>query len=295
MNTIIAENKARTWLDRKEYPFQSHYMTINEHQLHYIDEGEGEVLVFVHGTPLWSFVYRKLIKQLSANYRCIALDHLGFGLSNKPKDYHYSAQQHAKNLEQFIKSLNLKNFTLVVHDFGGPIGLNYALNYPLEIRQLVVFNTWMWSNENDPEFQKMRKIIASPLVPFLYKYLNFSAKMLIPKAWGSASKLSKTIHKQYCKPFGNASERMGALGFRNALLNEQAWFESLWEKRANLKQIPALLLWGEEDPYIRLDFMQRFAQIFDRVETHSFSKVGHLVPDEAGEEVLVHLENFLKL
>ncbi|MCH2045661.1 MAG: alpha/beta fold hydrolase [Saprospiraceae bacterium] len=294
MHTTSVKHRATNWLDREEYPFQSHYMRINEQRIHYLDEGKGDILLFVHGTPLWSFVYRKLIKKLSTKYRCIALDHLGFGLSDKPKDYNYTAQQQAKNLELFIKTLHLKNFRLIVHDFGGPIGLNYALKYPQEIRQLVVFNTWMWSNENDPKFQKMRKIIASPLVPFLYKYLNFSAKILIPKSWGSSSKLSTTIHKQYCKPFGNAGERMGTLGFRNALLNEQAWFESLWEKRANLKQIPALLLWGEEDPYIRLEFMQRFAQIFDQVETQSFPKVGHLVPDEAGEEVLVHLEKFLK-
>lgn len=283
-----------SWLDKEAYPFQSHYINIDGQQMHYIDEGQGALILFVHGTPLWSFVYRKVIRELSENYRCIALDHIGFGLSAKPKNYQYTAQQHALNLEKFIQVLHLQNFTLVVHDFGGPIGLSYAIQNPPEIRQLVLFNTWLWSNEGDPAFEKMRKLIASPLVPFLYKYFNFSAKMLLPKAWGSKKPLAKTTHKQYCKPFGKASERMGTLGFRNALLNEQKWFESLWKKRKNLAKIPTLLLWGEEDPFIRLEFMQRFEEIFEQVQSHRFPKVGHLVPDEASEEVLIPLRFFLE-
>ena len=117
-------------LDKNEYPFTSYYFEINQQRMHYVDEGEGEVFLFVHGTPSWSFDFRKLIIDLSSTNRCIAIDHIGFGLSDKPKQYDYSTKNHANTLEKFILSKNLSNINLVVHDFGGPIGLSVAIKYP---------------------------------------------------------------------------------------------------------------------------------------------------------------------
>src|SRR3954465_4600219 len=117
-----------TWIDKESYPFKSNYIEANCcDNMHYIDEGKGEVILMVHGTPTWSFLYRHLIKDLSGNYRCIAIDHLGFGLSDKPRKYSYKPEELAKNLRHFIEKMNLKNITLMVHDFGGPIGLAYAI------------------------------------------------------------------------------------------------------------------------------------------------------------------------
>ncbi len=99
----------------------------------------------VHGTPTWSFMYRHLIRDLSPRYRCIAPDHLGFGLSDRPAGWSYRPEDQARNLARLIETLGLKDLTLVVHDFGGPIGLAYALDHPENVRRLVLFNTWMWS------------------------------------------------------------------------------------------------------------------------------------------------------
>src|SRR5688500_3928608 len=98
-----------TWLDKKEYPFESRFIDQNGHLQHYIDEGHGTPVVFVHGTPSWSFDFRQVIKKLSQSNRCIALDHIGFGLSDKPADYEYSLEKHVVNLTQLITHLNLKN------------------------------------------------------------------------------------------------------------------------------------------------------------------------------------------
>lgn len=169
------------WLDIKEYPFKSNYLKIDgQHRLHYIDEGKGEVLLFVHGAPTWSFNYRKLIKPLSADYRCIALDHIGFGLSDKPSEYEYTTKKHSENLKLLVKQLRLKKINIVVHDFGGPIGLSYAIDEPQNVNKIVAFNTWMWSSEGEPEYKKMKKFLKSPLLPFLYKRMNFSPKVLLP-------------------------------------------------------------------------------------------------------------------
>ncbi|MBV6643034.1 MAG: alpha/beta fold hydrolase, partial [Cyclobacteriaceae bacterium] len=156
------------WLDKAEYPFQSHYYHINGHDMHYVDEGKGPVLLYVHGTPSWSFDFRHVIKSLSSQFRCIAIDHIGFGLSDKPKEYDYSTQNHSKTLEKFILEKDLKDISLVVHDFGGPIGLNFAIQHPDRIKQLVIMNSWLWSAEHEPDFKKIRKILKNPLLPFLY-------------------------------------------------------------------------------------------------------------------------------
>ena len=118
------------WIDRAEYPFRSHHFPTPSGDMHYVDEGSGEVIVFVHGNPSWSFLYRHLIKALSRDHRCIALDNLGFGLSDKPANADYSPRSHSENLTRLIDTLGLKDITLVLHDWGGAIGMGYALEHP---------------------------------------------------------------------------------------------------------------------------------------------------------------------
>jgi haloalkane dehalogenase len=117
------------WLDKNEYPFTSRYFSVNGKSLHYIDEGQGPVLLFVHGTPSWSFDFRHVIQKLKTNYRCIAFDHIGFGLSDKPETYDYSIVNYVKTLNAFVTHLKLHDITLVVHDFGGPIGFSFAIDH----------------------------------------------------------------------------------------------------------------------------------------------------------------------
>src|SRR5262249_20412588 len=128
------------WIDRTEYPFTSRYLDLDAGRMHYVDEGEGHPIVMVHGTPDWSFLYRHLIKPLSVGYRCIAPDHLGFGLSDKPIGWGYRPADHARNLRALIDHLGLERYTLVVHDFGGPIGLACAIERPEQVERLVISN-----------------------------------------------------------------------------------------------------------------------------------------------------------
>src|SRR5690606_12849275 len=123
------------WLDKSEYPFISNYFDINGQKLHYIDEGEGETILFVHGKPSLSFDYRNIIKKLKKNYMCVAIDHIGFVHSDKPENYHYSTQHHNKTHEKFVLQKNLETISLVVHDFGGAIGINFAMQYPEKIKR----------------------------------------------------------------------------------------------------------------------------------------------------------------
>ncbi len=282
------------WVDAEMYPFANKYISIDGQTMHYIDEGQGDVILFVHGTPSWSFEWRHLIKALSANHRCIAPDHIGFGLSEKPRDYNYISQQHAENLAVFIAALDLKDITLVVHDFGGPIGLNYAVKYADNIKKLVILNTWMWDSHTMPGFEKSAKILKSPLIPFLYKYLNFSAKYAIPISFGNKKLLTKSIHAMYTKPFGSAAERMGTLGFVKSLLNEQDWFETLWQQVENICNKPTLFIWGMKDVFLTEKYLEKFEHKFSNKKTLQLPDAGHFPQEEGVGEIEKEVVEFLQ-
>lgn len=281
------------WLDTSEYPFNSKYFDINGQKLHYIDEGKGETLLFVHGTPSWSFDYRNIIKNLKVHYRCVAIDHIGFGLSSKPEQYDYSPQNHSNTLEKFILEQQLENITLVVHDFGGPIGLNFAIQHPEKIKNLIILNSWLWSSENDPDYIKLKKILKSPLLPFLYRYLNFSPKFILPQSFGD-KKLPKNLLKQYTKPFADRTQRNGTLAFAQSLLNDQDWFEQLWIKRKTIAEKPTLFVWGMKDNVIKPHNLKKFQSSFSNAKTIKLETSGHFPQEEQPEKVIKAISVFLK-
>ncbi|WP_194778278.1 alpha/beta fold hydrolase [Pararhodonellum marinum] len=280
------------WLDTTEYPFASNYFDIKGQKLHFIDEGQGETILFVHGTPSWSFEYRNIIKNLKSKYRCIAVDHMGFGLSDKPEHYDYATQNHSKTLESFVLQKQLKDITLVVHDFGGPIGLDFAIRNPERIKQIVILNSWLWSSEKDPDFIKMRKILKSPFLPFLYRYLNFSPKFILPNSFGD-KKIPKKTLTQYTRPFGNKTQRNGALAFAGSLLNDQDWFEGLWNKRQAISNKRTLLIWGMKDPVIKTQNLEKFQSGFPLSKTVQLAAAGHFPQEEQPELVAKAILEFL--
>lgn len=281
------------WLNKNEYPFEPHYFQINNQQMQYVDVGAGEVILFVHGTPSWSFDFRNIIKSLNSNYRCIAIDHIGFGLSFKPKQYDYSTLNHSRTLEQFISFLNLNHITLVVHDFGGPIGLRVAEMHPDKIKRIVVLNSWLWSSKTEPSFIKLSKILKSPLLPFLYKHLNFSARFILPASFGD-KKLKKEIRLHYAKPFSKSSERNGTLAFAKSLLNDQDWFEELWQNKNPISHKSILFIWGMKDKIITPQYLEKFVSGFPNHTICKIETAGHFPQEEEPETVLKCMTDFLK-
>src|SRR5688572_3562573 len=158
--------------------------------MHYVDEGAGEPILFVHGTPTWSFEWRHVIRALAPRWRCIAPDHLGFGLSDRPRDFPYTPQAHAANLARFVDALDLGELTLVVHDYGGPIGLPLAVERPGLVTRLVVINSWMWSFTGDREMERAARMAGGAIGRFLYRYANASLRLIMPSAYGDRGKLT---------------------------------------------------------------------------------------------------------
>ena len=140
---------ARTGFEH-EYPFESHEFRLDGLRYHYLDEGSGPTLLFVHGNPTWSFAFRNLIKALSPHYRVLAVDHIGCGFSDKPQNYPYRLAQHVENLERFVTGLDLRDITLFAHDWGGAIGMGVAARMPERFSRFVLFNTAAFRSRRMP-------------------------------------------------------------------------------------------------------------------------------------------------
>lgn len=253
--------------------------------LHYVDEGSGDPILFVHGTPTWSFLWRDLIKEYSNDHRCIAVDHLGFGLSEKPDAFEGTPEAHSQNLLALIEELDLRNVTLVVHDFGGPIGLGAANQIPDRISRIVLFNTWLWETESSESVKKVDKILNSWLGKFMYLRMNFSPKVLLKKSFHNKSKLSKQVHRHYVKVFPDSSSRQGLLKIGMALRGSSDWYAEqgrLFEER--LSDIPTQVYWGMRDPFISPEFLQRWKGILKNAE-YTELETGHFVMAEAEAKI----------
>src|SRR5690606_22341331 len=184
------------------------------------------------------------------------------------------------------------NITMVVHDFGGVMGLDFAIQHPEKIKRLVVLNAWLWSSKNDPDFIKLSKILKSPLLPFLYRYLNFSPRFILPKSFGER-KISTHVLMQYTKPFADKSQRNGTVAFAKSLLNDQDWVEELWNKRQAISNKPTLFIWGMRDPVIKPHYLDKFQSGFTNTKTIRLEASGHFPQEEQPEVVAKAIIDFL--
>lgn len=281
------------WVDESEYPFASHFFETGDGRMHYVDEGHGPPVVLIHGTPTWSFLYRHLIAGLSPAHRVIAPDHLGFGLSDKPADAPYRPADHARRLAGLLDHLALGVSALVVHDFGGPIGLSYVVEHPERVSALVLFNTWMWSLATDRRVQRASRIAAGPLGRFLYRRLNFSPRMLIPMVMGDRRKLTRRAHEHYTRAFPSSAERVAPWVLARELAGSADWYDSLWRRRAALADKPALLLWGMRDPTFGEEVLARWQEALPLAKLESFADAGHFVQEEVGASLVGRVASFL--
>lgn len=277
-------NKTRpAWLDEGEYPFASHYFSTPHGEMHYVDEGAGDPIVFVPGNPSWSFEARNVIKALSKEFRCIAADNLGFGLSDKPQDFAYTPPAHAKNLEAFLDSLQLERITFVVGDWGGPIGLSYALRHPEKTKAILITNTFLWSVENDWYYQGFSKFMGGPIGRWLIRNRNFFAQGVMTMAYGDKSKLTPAIHRHYLST--DPAERKGHWVFPGQIIGASDWLASLWEQRPALNGKVAFIVWGGKDIAFREKELQTWMKEFPQARVLRFPQSGHYLLEENPLEV----------
>ena len=282
-----------SWIDTNEYPFKSNFMEFDLGRMHYIDEGAGKPIVLLHGNTTWSFLYRHMIKGLSENYRCIAPDYFGFGLSDKPRKWSYLPEDHSKYIAQLIDKLELNDITLVVQDWGGPIGLSYAVKNPGNIRRLVIMNTWMWSVKDDFHFRLFARLMGGPFGRFLITRFNFFAKRVMKMGISDKSKLTKPIHQHYLTPLKHPKDRKGSWVFPKEIIGSSKWLSSLWMQKDKIKDKPTLLIWGMKDIAFREKELKIWESLFSNSKTVRLDFVGHYVQEEEREKLCPVILDFL--
>jgi pimeloyl-ACP methyl ester carboxylesterase len=280
------------WLDKNLFPFNSRWIEIEGNGIHYIDEGQGETILFVHGTPEWSFSYRELIEKLRSNYRCVAFDMLGFGLSDKPKQMDYTCEAHARRLATFVEKLNLKNFHLVANDFGGAISLNYAIENSSNVNKIVLFNTWMWSLKNEPHYSRPASFMNTAFGKFLYLNLNFPVNVIMPSAFGDKDKLTKKIHLHY-KHALPKGDRIAAYAFSKELMAASDWWQSLWDQLRVLREKQFLIFWGLKDKFVRQSELEKWQSKIPSAKIITFPDAGHFVHEEKAGAMAIEIRKFL--
>jgi haloalkane dehalogenase len=282
------------WLDRRAYPFTSREVQLAAGRMHYVDEGQGETLLFVHGTPTWSFEFRHLIAALSDRYRCIAPDHLGFGLSERPSDFAYTPEAHAANLAEFVDRLALDRVTLIVHDFGGPIGLPLALRDPSPVEKVVILNSWCWPFADNKDAVRKARVAGSGVGRWLYKYANASLRLIMPSAYGDRRKLTPAIHCQYLSVFEDRSARILVLhALAKSLLGSNDFFASLWRDAERLRRYPTLIVWGLKDSAFPPYQLERWRRLLPPARVVALEDAGHWPHEEDPARVIREIQSFL--
>ncbi len=280
----------------EEYPFESHFFVKDNMRYHYIDEGEGEPLLMVHGNPTWSFAWRKFVQELSPNYRTIAVDHMGCGFSDKPQGYHYRLEQHIDNLCSLIEHLDLQNITLIAHDWGGIIGMGAATALSDRFSRFVLCNTSAFRSKKIPFKISLCRI---PLFgKIAIRGFNAFAKSAVKTAVAKPERMTPAVKAGYLAPYNNWQNRIATLKFVEdiPLKPSHSSYETLVDIEEALTQFqshPMLLVWGEKDWCFTLDFLKEFQQRFPQAETLSIPDAGHYVFEDAHEVILPRLRTFL--
>ncbi len=278
------------------YPFESRWRVTPWGRQHYVDEGAGAPLLMVHGNPTWSFYYRELVKKFRGEYRAIAVDHLGCGLSDKPANFDYCLQSHIDNLVALIDDLDLKKITLLVHDWGGAIGLGAALKRPERFARLVLFNTGAFP----PPFVPLRiRACRIPLLGTLaMRGFNAFGRAALTMATERPDGLPKAVKAGLIAPYDSWAHRIAIDRFVYDIpFTKRHWtwdvLEQIEDGLKTLASRPTLMVWGMKDWCFRPECLDRLLTHLPKAEVKKLDAAGHYVIEDAPEEVLATVGDFL--
>lgn len=265
------------------YPFESRWFEGTAGQIHYIDEGTGTPILFLHGNPTWSFLYRGIVVRLRDRFRCIAVDYPGFGLSERPNRYGYTAVEHARAIGELVDDLSLQDFIVMGQDWGGPIGASIAAERSERVRGLVLGNTWYWPVRAF-NMKSFSRVMSSPPMQWAIKRRNFFVERLIPL--GTARKLTAAEMDQYRGVQPSPDARRGVAEFPRQLMDARPFLEEI--ARAvpeRLGNKPLLLVWGMKDIAFPPKVIPRMRRDFADNVVVELPRAKHFIQEDAPEEI----------
>ena len=284
----------------QEYPFENHYIeqsygTNSVARQHYLDEGTGPVILMLHGNPTWSFYFRNCIHSLKKmGFRCIVPDHMGCGLSDKPRDYPYTLEQRIEDTERLVTSLNINNFSLLVHDWGGAIGMGLAVRNSEKVERIAILNSGAYLSNHMP--RRIGLLRTPGLGQFLIRGLNLFA-------WPATTMsvevpLSASVKAGYLFPYGTWAKRIAVWNFVKDIPMKPSdrSYDCLATIEAKLELLKGKkigIFWGQKDFCFNAHFLKRWTEIFPEAKTVVYKDAGHYILEDAQKEVIPAISEFL--
>jgi len=277
--------------DPRLYPFRSRWLETSVGPVHYIDEGVGDPVLFVHGNPTWSFLYRGIVIRLKSKLRCIALDLPGFGLSVRPPDYRYTPAEHVGIVRELVRHLDLERVTIMGQDWGGPIGLRAAIDELDRLRALVMGNTWYWPL-HDWQAKAFSYVLSMAPMQSLILERNLFVEKIMPL--GLKHPLADEVMHHYREAQPTPAARVGVAALPRQLIEAAAWLGDLEDDvKQSLANVPMLLTWGVHDPMFTARYLERFRQDFHLTQIRRLD-AKHYIQEDAPGEIASAIVDFLE-
>lgn len=281
------------------FPFTPHYHSLDSFTMHYVDEGSGDPVVMLHGDPTWGYLYRNFIPSLSQHYRCVVPDHMGMGKSDVPQDRSlYTLHHHIAHLESLLLRLDLYSITLVLHDWGGPVGLGFATRYPQRIKRLVILNTWAFAPWPTPPLPRLTEIIRSEKgESFVLKRNGYLEPALVGTTHYTKN-LTPMVIEAYRAPFPTPESRLAMLCWSRDIPVQEADTSYAEMKRIEqglfqFTKTPIILIWGMQDPVLSPSVLRLWQHLYPHATTHEIEDASHFLQEDAPERVVGYIQNFL--
>ena len=274
------------------FPVEHRFLDLDGARIHYVDEGAGETILLLHGNPTWSFLYRKIIAGLADEFRCVALDYPGYGMSTAPPGYRYTPREHSTVVERFVDHLGLTDLTIMVQDWGGPIGLGLAGRRPELVKRLIIGNTFAWPLNRELRIRLFSAVMGGPIGRTLTRSVNLVPRVFFAR--GFAQPVPAAVRDMYLAPWQDPSRRaVAAIGPRQLI----AASDYLRQVNADLPKLadrPALIVWGAKDFAFHTAARERFEAAFPHHHTICYDNASHFLQEDVGDRIAEAFKTFIR-
>jgi haloalkane dehalogenase len=281
------------------FPFAPRYHEVNGFAMHFVDEGAGEPVVLVHGDPTWGYLWRRFIPALSQRRRCVVPDHMGMGKSGVPEEpYPYRLRHHVANLESLLLHLDLREMTLVLHDWGGPVGLGFAVRHAERIKRLVLMNTWAFATWPGGPFPRLLELIRSERGEKFVLEKNGYVEPALVGTTHHREHLTKTVREAYQAPFPTPESRLALLCWSRDIPVSQTdpsymEMKQIEEGLSRFRSTPTLLVWGMRDPVLSEPVLRTWQRLYPHATTRELEDASHFLQEDAPERIVGWIAAFL--
>jgi haloalkane dehalogenase len=274
------------------FPVEHRFTEVDGALVHFVDEGAGGTLLLLHGNPSWSFLYRKMIPVLRDSFRCVAVDYPGYGMSGTPAGYGFTPAEHSAFLEKFVDQLGLSDLTIMVQDWGGPIGLGLAARRPELVRALVIGNTFAWPLNGNWRIEVFSWVMGGPIGRIGTRAFNLVPRFFLSR--GLARDAPPQVIRMYLAPWHDPARRKAAVIAPRQLIKATAYLRHVESGLSALASIPALIVWGTADFAFRDKERERFERAFPDHTSIQYRDASHFLQEDVGEQIAEQVKIFLR-